>query len=244
MRHRIPFALAGATLLTLVVACDDTRAPAVPPPPAAPSEPESRVESLDSETCTDRDTTIVDVTSAEASLLAGVLELIVFDATAWSATWPVTVLIGTVAIAGGYVQWFVIGRALAARMLGHLPPRRVLHLALRAGVVCVFLGLFAVGLELVRAQEQADLFFDRAMTVRQGMSNHEVRSILGEPNQVFDHTDTSGSPRVCSPGAVREASYWYEHHSLPPRFARDSFVLVVCSDAHGRVVDVRTLRVH
>ena len=182
--------------------------------------------------------------SFPASVLAGVLSLIAFDATAWSGTWLATLLLGTVAIASGYVQWFVVGRALAQRMLVHLPARRPLHLALRVAVVFVFVGLGGIGIELVRAQEQADLFFDRAMTVREGMSNHEVRSILGEPNQVFGHTAASESPRVCSPGAVREAAYWYEHHSLPPRFARDSFVLVVCSDAHGRVVDVRTLRVH
>ena len=63
-------------LLTLVVACDDTQAPAVPPPPALASPPpqvaplppeprETRVAPLDSETCTDRDTAVVDVTNAE-----------------------------------------------------------------------------------------------------------------------------------------------------------------------------------
>jgi hypothetical protein len=48
------------------------------------------------------------------------------------------------------------------------------------------------------------------------------------------------SPSVCSGGALRGESYWYDHDWLPRRLARDSFFLVVCSDEHGRVVEIST----
>jgi hypothetical protein len=184
---------------------------------------------------------IILMPSFPASVPAGLILMIAFDATGWSVTSLVTLLMGTIVILSGYIQWFVMGRVVAERILLQFPARRLLPIALRAGIVFVFVSLGAIGVEMARAQEQARLFFERAMAVREGMTIEEVRSILGDPKQVFELTET---PSVCSAGAVRGASYWYEHRSLPRRLGRDSFVLIVCSDPHGKVVHIATGQVH
>jgi hypothetical protein len=172
--------------------------------------------------------------SFPASVVAVLISVIAFDAAGWSATTLVTVLTGVGAVVSGYVQWFVIGRALAHRILARCPVPR-LRGVLEAGALSASVVLGAIGLEMVQAEEQAGDFFDRAMAVHEGMSGKQVQSILGDPKQVFDRT-TPDTFSLCSADAVRVASYWYEHEWLPSPLVRGNFFLVLCLDSQGRVL--------
>ena len=139
----------------------------------------------------------------------------------------------------GYVQWFIAGRAVAARLIPLLPASRRLRLAFRTGVVVMFLGLTVLGWDLVRAPEEEDAFISQAATIEPGMTAEEVRSILGEPRHV---SDNRGEPKPCNEAAaVRAGFYWYQHQRLPGRLGRSGFVLRVCADQRGIVVERSTI---
>ena len=157
--------------------------------------------------------------------------------------WLVSLTFGVAAVAAGYLQWFVVGPAVAQRMRQWLPLRAFAPLV-RVSVVLLFLGLGALGCEMVRAQGQEELFRSRAVTIREDMALEQVRSILGEPTQVVEGPDAVQS-LACSRGdAYHQRLYSYEHRWLPERLWRSSFVLAVCSDAKGKVVGRSTIDVH
>jgi hypothetical protein len=186
---------------------------------------------------------IVVMLSFPSSVVAGIAVQIAIDTTTRiGPIWVQTLLFGTAALLGGYLQWFVIGRALATRLLARLPSGR-LHVMARAGVVFVFLGLAAFGLVMVREQQQAMRYFLRAMDVREGMTLDEVRSLLGEPRQASPPSVTDAWRDCDNRDAVRIESYWFEHEWLPRRFGRSGFVLAVCSDRQRRVVEIHHIEV-
>jgi hypothetical protein len=150
-------------------------------------------------------------------------------------SWVFTASFGVLAILCGYVQWFVLGRAIAARLLARLPATKPLRVVLRGAIVLLWLVQALIGWEVVRATEADERFWRRASAIRAGMTADEVRSILGEPREVSDNT---GEPKPChEPLAVRASFYWYEHERLPGRFARSSSVLRLCSDQRGVVIE-------
>ena len=174
--------------------------------------------------------------SFPADVVVGVILLPVLDVMTWSGPpWLRHLLFGSVVLASGYIQWFVIGRAVAERVSARFPSGRVLVVA-RCGAVGVLLGFTFPGLAMVRAQDEANEYRERAMTIRVGMSTDEARTILGDPN--VDEARATESARLCPAGTARVRSYWYEHDWLPRRLSRDTFFLPVCLDRQGKVVHV------
>jgi hypothetical protein len=141
--------------------------------------------------------------------------------------------------------WFGVNLAALAparRLISRFPAQYWLRATLRAVVVFILLGLTLVGLELVHAQDRANIFFDRAMTIRAGMTVDEVHAVLGAPQDVRSQKD---NPSLhCAAGASRVAVYWYEHDRLPLRLSRSGPGLVVCSDERGRVIDVSRIHIN
>jgi hypothetical protein len=184
--------------------------------------------------------------SFPASVLAGLIVVTANDALGWNEpTWLIMGLLGIIVTGFGYVQWFVIGDTLARRIISRLPTHRLLSLALRAVPIVLFLGLGAIGIEIVHAQDRTDEFIDRAVTVREGMTREEVLAILGGPKESIELTRGIEDRSLCSVPAVRGALYWYEHHYLPRQLAsRRFFTLVVCFDQQGKVIDTSTISGH
>jgi hypothetical protein len=150
-------------------------------------------------------------------------------------------LFGIIAFISGYIQWFVIGRAVVERVFARFPSHRLLN-AGRVGAVIVFLGLAFLGLAMVRAQDEAEHYRDRAITVREGMGADELRSILGDPKS--DEVVTTDNVSFCPGGTARVTSYWYEHEWLPRRLSSDSFFLPLCLDQQEKVIAVGMGHVH
>ena len=157
--------------------------------------------------------------------------------------WTFAPAFGIAAIAAGYLQWFVVGRALARRVLSWLSFCPLARTVLRVIAVLVFVAQGAVGFEMTRAQGQEQLFIGRAATVREGMTLDQVHAILGKPRGVQQGPDAMDPSSCFQGGSTEKRFYWYEHHSLPRRFWKSSFVLVVCSDAERRVVGRSTIHV-
>jgi hypothetical protein len=162
--------------------------------------------------------------------------------TGWSESHRlVTLTFGVAAIAVGYAQWFVLGRALARRLLPRLPFQPLVRVVGDVGVVLIFLGLGAVGWAMVRAHEQEEGFRSRAAAVREGMTVEQVRSILGEPREIVEGPQAAQSLACSQAKAFRLTTYWYEHPSLPTRLWKHHFALALCSDAQGRIVGRSTI---
>lgn len=176
------------------------------------------------------------ILSFPADVVGGVPLLFAIEAlTPSGPAWLENLLFGIVDVISGYVQWFVVGRAVEERVFARLPSRRLLYVS-RAGIVFVFLGLTLLGLPMVRAQDEAKDYFDRAMTIREGMTIDEVRSILGDPKA--DEAATTENVSFCPAGTARVMSYWYEHEWLWRRLSSDSFFLPLCLDHQGKVIAV------
>jgi hypothetical protein len=176
------------------------------------------------------------ILSFPADVVIGVLLLPVSEGVASSGRpWLNHLLFGTILIISGYVQWFVIGRAVVERMSARFPSRRVVNVG-RVGIVVGFLGLTFLGLAMVRADDEAGHYRDRARTVREGMTIDEVRSELGDPQS--DVAATTENAGLCPAGTARVTSHWYEHEWLPRPLSRDSFFLPLCLDRQGKVVAV------
>jgi len=169
------------------------------------------------------------------SFPAGVVAVILLPIDAWTGRGGLNNLLsGTVAFISGYVQWFVIGRAIAERILARFPSRRLLDVG-RFGVVVLLLGSTFLGLVIVRAQAEENRFIDRALTVHEGMTIDEVRTILGDPKseRTVLPTDTDS---LCPAGTARVTSYWYEHEWLP---RGGFFLLSLCLDRQGNVIEIQ-----
>ena len=66
------------------------------------------------------------ILSFPADVVVGVILLPALDGMAWSGrAWLSGLLFGTVAFISGYVQWFVIGRAVAERIFARFPSRDI-----------------------------------------------------------------------------------------------------------------------
>jgi hypothetical protein len=103
--------------------------------------------------------------SFPVSIVVGMIYVIALDLFGWSTTSAVALLFGIVTTVTGYVQWFVLGRALAEKLVARIRVPRRLRATLWAAVVSMFLGLGAIGCEIVRADEQAGRFIDRASDI-------------------------------------------------------------------------------
>jgi hypothetical protein len=171
--------------------------------------------------------------TAMLSFPAGVVVVLMLPPTLDGLTggraWLNDVLFGTAIFISGYVQWFVIGRAIAGRILARFPSRRLLDVG-RVAVAVVLLGLTFLGLAFVHAIEQSNHYVDRARTVREGMTVAEVRTILGDPK--FDELATTENAGLCPAGTARVTWYWDEHEWLTRRS------LLVCSDRQETVIHV------
>ncbi len=67
--------------------------------------------------------------------------------------------------------------------------------------------------------------------------------MLGDPRRASAPKVMEGWRECDNPTAVRIESYWFEYEWLPRRLSRPGFVLAVCSDPQGKVVEVHQIQV-